>query len=98
MSFTGGGCGHGMGCECQEDIVPKKIDLTKKTARRAAQLETKQSISITGLWLRRRGDKAEVLVERGGKWYLCAAEYLDNNFSHIIEPLGIERAKLDDFK
>lgn len=61
-------------------------------------MSKKKAIEITGLWLRRRGDKAEILVERDGKWYLCAAEYLDNNFSHIIEPLGIERAKLDDFK
>lgn len=80
MSFTGGDCGHGMGCECREDVVTKK----------------KRGIEITGIWLRRRGDKAEMLVERNGKWYLCADEYLDNNFSHIIEPLGIERAELDD--
>jgi hypothetical protein len=46
-------------------------------------------IPITGVWLRRIGDEAQVLVEIDGKWRMCVTEPLDGNFSHIVEPSGI---------
>lgn len=42
-------------------------------------------IPITGIWLRRIGDKAQVLIEINGKWRLVVEEYCDASFSHIAE-------------
>jgi hypothetical protein len=52
-------------------------------------------IGITGVWLRRRGDDAEVLVEVDGVWRLVIAEYYDGAFSHITEQSGIRKAPAD---
>jgi len=42
--------------------------------------------------LRRVGDYAVVEIERDGKWYGIIKEPIDSQFSHIVEPLGIEAA------
>lgn len=47
-------------------------------------------ISVEGLWLRRIGNKVEVLAEHNGEWYLIMAEQFDGIFSHIYEPSGIQ--------
>jgi hypothetical protein len=52
-------------------------------------------IQISGLWLRRIGVWAEVLVEIDGEWRLCIREVYDGCFSHIIEPDGIRKSPLD---
>jgi len=52
-------------------------------------------ILIQGVWLRRIGDVVEMLVQINNEWRLCAAEPLDGNFSHIVEPSGIASAPKD---
>jgi hypothetical protein len=41
--------------------------------------------NITAIWLRRIGDKAQVLAEIDGKWRQVIEESLDGSFSHIAE-------------
>lgn len=52
---------------------------------------SKIPVPITGLWLRREGNHAVVCVELDGRWVEVCREVHDGNFSHIVEPLGIER-------
>jgi hypothetical protein len=59
----------------------------------AASPVDKKPIPITGAWLRRQGDKAEMLVEVDGEWRLVAVEPLDSPFSHIAEPSNILKAQ-----
>lgn len=54
-----------------------------------------EAVPITGVWLRRIGDTAEVLVERDGRWFLVIDELADGNYSHMVEPAGILQAPLD---
>lgn len=49
-------------------------------------------ICVSGVWLRRIGDKAIVAVEIRGKWIDVITEDIDGNFSHIVEPNGIRSA------
>lgn len=51
-----------------------------------------KEIAVSGVWLRRIGDYAEVLVEIDGDWRLAIVERLDGFFSHIIEPSGMQSA------
>lgn len=50
------------------------------------------SISITGVHLKRIGEHVIVSVEIGGRWVDVIKEHHDSNFSHIVESLGIRRA------
>ncbi len=55
--------------------------------------KTKTGVLVTGVWLRREGTDAVVLVERDGRWIEIIRE-LDVDqppFSHITEPAGILR-------
>lgn len=57
-------------------------------------------ICITGVWLRRIGNKAQVLLESEGeygkRWFLVVEEGLDGQFSHIVEPAGILNSPVDE--
>ena len=44
------------------------------------------------IMLRREGDYAIVEIEFNGKWREVIREFVDSNFSHIVEPLGIQEA------
>lgn len=55
----------------------------------------KAPIEINGLWLRRIGDETQVLVQVGGRWRLVIQEQFDGQFSHIVEPGGIAKGKLE---
>lgn len=57
--------------------------------------EGKEPVAITGLWLRRRDDNAEALVELDGEWRKVITERYDGAFSHIAEPSGIRNAPVD---
>ena len=48
-------------------------------------------ITVSAVWLRRSGDKVQVLVECEGGWVLAIEEYADANFSHIAEGNGAYR-------
>lgn len=56
---------------------------------------TIQTIEISGVEIRRRGDKAELLVRYEGTWRLVASEYLDGQFGHAVSPAGIRNSPLD---
>jgi hypothetical protein len=43
------------------------------------------------IWLRREGDRVIVEVEDGERWVEVISECHDSFFSHIIEPVGVER-------
>lgn len=55
----------------------------------------KETVAVSGLWLRRMGDDVEVLVEIDGVWRLAITEPLDANFSHIAETGGLRLAPVD---
>lgn len=57
--------------------------------------QSADSVRVTGIWLRRNGDLAEVLAEVDGEWLLVISEQLEGHFSHIVEPGGIRRAGAD---
>ncbi len=46
--------------------------------------------------LRRDGDYAIVEINFNEQWVEVIREYIDSPFSHIIEPLGIERVLTDE--
>jgi hypothetical protein len=52
-------------------------------------------IGVSGIWLRRIGDRAEVLVEIHGTWRLVITEHVDAVFSHIANPSAIANAPHD---
>ena len=59
-----------------------------------SQYRQRQAQLLTGygaIRLHREGDHAIVSVEaRPGKWVEVIRELADGNFSHIVEPIGIE--------
>jgi hypothetical protein len=46
-------------------------------------------VCISGIHLKRIGDRAVVAVEYNGQWVDVISERLDGQFSHIVEPNGI---------
>lgn len=54
-----------------------------------------RTIEISGVEIRRRGEKVELLVRYKDTWRLVADEYLDSNFGHTVYPAAIENASLD---
>jgi hypothetical protein len=50
---------------------------------------------VSAVWLRRIGNKVDVLVEIGGSWYLAIRENHDSYFGHIIE---LEKYSLESLK
>jgi hypothetical protein len=61
--------------------------IAKNVARRVGL----HTVYVSGLWLRKMGDHAEMLAENPttGEWVLLVSEQIDGNFSHIYEPAGI---------
>jgi hypothetical protein len=51
---------------------------------------------VEAIWVRRIGDKVQVLFESLGKWHLAIEEHVDGQFSHIAEHPALERAQLDE--
>jgi hypothetical protein len=51
---------------------------------------------VEAIWLRRIGNKVEVLFESLGKWHLAITESADGAFSYIAEHPALESAPLDD--
>jgi hypothetical protein len=64
---------------------------TQNEAGNVARRVGLHSIQVSGLWLRKMGDRAEMLAEdpATGDWVLLVSEQIDSNFSHIYEPAGI---------
>ena len=44
---------------------------------------------VSGIWLRREGNYAVVLVEHEGEFVEVIREHIEGPFSHIVEPTGI---------
>lgn len=55
------------------------------------QPKQKQTVTISGLMLRAQGNDAIVELEINGVWYEIVACDMRGSFSHIVEPLGIQR-------
>ncbi len=51
---------------------------------------------IEAIWLRRIGDRVQVLFESLGAWHLAIEEAADASYSHIAEHPSLEAAPLDD--
>jgi hypothetical protein len=49
----------------------------------------RDQILISGVWLRKEGERVIVAVEFGGKWIDVITEHAEGAFSHIVEPGGI---------
>lgn len=56
-----------------------------------SEKKQKQPIPITGLMLRAQGNDAIVELEIDGVWHKIVACDMRGSFSHIVEPLGIQR-------
>jgi hypothetical protein len=52
----------------------------------------KETVCISGLWLRQEGSDAVVLIEVGGHFVEVIRERSDGPFSHIVEPAGMRNA------
>lgn len=65
------------------------------TGPQKRQLAAAQRTGYGPIWLRRIGDQVVVSVTKNGHWHDVIAEGHDGNFSHIIEPIGIEEALLN---
>lgn len=50
---------------------------------------------VEAIWVRRIGDKVQVLFESLGEWRLAIEESADGSFSHIAEHPALEAAPLD---
>lgn len=46
------------------------------------------------IWLRREGKDVVVLIERDGQWIEVIREFIDCNFSHIVERPGEPRQEV----
>lgn len=59
----------------------------------------KDFVEAQGVWLRRRGDRLEVLVQVGETWRVAIVEPWPSDgqaeISHIVEPKGIRNAPHD---
>lgn len=62
----------------------------------------KETVSLSGIWLRKAGEKVQVLVEskgiHGTHWFLVIDEHESGNFSHIAEPQGILNSPVDPWE
>ena len=55
----------------------------------------REEIRVGGIWLRRIGDRIQVLAEVDGRWSLVIDEGDGAGLSHIVETEGIRKAPLD---
>lgn len=55
--------------------------------------EVRETVEVSGIFLRRLGDYVIVEAEVEGRWVEVIREHHDGAFSHIVEPSGI-RARL----
>jgi hypothetical protein len=51
---------------------------------------------VETIWLRRIGDKVQVLFQGLGGWRLAIEESVHGSFSHIVEHRALQSAPLDD--
>lgn len=68
------------------------------TKERMEREMMRESVSVTGIMLRKLGDDIEVLAEVDGTWRLVIVEpFIDNDgwISHIAEPYAIRTAPMD---
>jgi hypothetical protein len=65
------------------------MSLLSNIARGKNQAEAQKHCGYGPITLRREGEFAIVEVECEGEQYEVIREYLDSNFCHTVEPLGI---------
>jgi hypothetical protein len=80
-------------------ILSVKTSSPGNQARLEGSMSRDTTVTISGIWLRKIGDKIQVLAESKGKhgrhWFLVIEENIDGAFSHIAEPPGILDAQID---
>lgn len=82
--------------------MSKSIFNNPPAPKRVVPKSAKQTIQISGVWLRTEGAspgarEVAVLVEVNGQWRKLGVEHVgDGETSHIWETLGIIRAPPDD--
>lgn len=57
----------------------------------------KQTVAVSGIWIRKSMDQLEVLAEVDGEWKVVISEVIygmSEPISHIVEPAGIVLAKV----
>jgi hypothetical protein len=54
-----------------------------------SQSDPNEAVPVTGVHLKRVGNRAVVAVEIDGKWVDIIEEHYEGNFSHICEPSGM---------
>jgi hypothetical protein len=58
-----------------------------------------ETVTISGIWLRKIGDRVQVLAESKGKhgrhWFLVIEELESGSYSHIAEPGKILDSPVD---
>jgi hypothetical protein len=54
------------------------------------------AMHIEAIWVRRIGDKVQVLFESLGKWHLVIEEHAEGPFSHIAEHPALKKARVVD--
>lgn len=55
----------------------------------------KDTMPISGVWLRTRGDRIQVLIEYEGQWRLVNDKHRESPISHITECEGINLSPVD---
>jgi hypothetical protein len=56
----------------------------------AEQIRARKLTGYGPIWLQRDGDRTVVSIKSHGEWVPVISEFFDDNFSHCVEPLGIE--------
>ena len=56
----------------------------------AEQIAARKRTGYGPIWLYREGNRTVVAIKSHGEWVPIIREFFDDNFSHCVEPLGIE--------
>ena len=86
-----------MSCALIEESSTEKGNYPVSSFNKAKGNNMRDSIAVSGIWLRWIEGMVQVLAEVDGKWRLLMEEPVDGNptFSHIYEPSGIRNAPFD---
>jgi hypothetical protein len=70
--------------------VPDPIETNPTNVHISAQIAARKRHGYGPIWLYREGNRTVVAIKSHGEWVPVIREFFDDNFSHCIEPLGIE--------
>ncbi len=70
--------------------MPDPIETNPSNVHISQQIAARKRHGYGPIWLFREGDKTVVAIKSHGEWVPVIQEFFDDNFSHCIEPIGIE--------